>query len=62
MSDWSKFKISAEDKMYVSEKLEIFVRKGENAGPRNFPAFSIMFSKGSSLGVIRSTDCVGKYV
>ena len=65
--DWSRFKEFAEDKINVTEnieflleRLENIVGKGENAGYQHFLLFAQPFSKGLSLRVLKSQDCVVK--
>ena len=60
ISDWSKFKAIADDKINVTEKLkfvlgrvENIVRKGENAGHQHFLLFSQCFPKASFSGSLK---------
>ena len=65
--DWSKLKHFADEKIYVTEKMEFvlemvenIVGKGENAGYHHFLVFLTMFSKGLLYSVVKSQDCVVK--
>ena len=65
--DWSNLKASADDKIYITEKIEVGFGTGrKHIGKRRkcwFPAFStfpIMFSTGSFFRVNKSQDCVLK--
>ena len=42
----------------VFDKVENIVGKGENAGYQHFLLFPQCFQKASSLGVVKSRDCV----
>ena len=66
---WSKLKAVADDKRNVTQKLKFLLGKNEkHFGERRkcwLPAFvlssfSFFFSKGSSLKVIETQDCVAK--
>ena len=66
ISDSSKLKQFADDKINVNEKLKLllgrvgnFVGKEENAGIA-FSSFPTMFSKGFLYRVVKSHDCVVK--
>ena len=67
ISDWSKLKASADDKINVTEKLkfllervENIVGKGRNCWLPAFSPFPTVFSKGFLYRVIQSRDCVEK--
>ena len=58
--DWSNLKASADDKIYVTEKLkfvlgrvEYIMGKGENAGYQHFLLFPQCFQKPSDLGSLK---------
>ena len=64
---WSKFKVFADDEIYVTEKLKFCFEKGrKHHGKRRkcwlpaFSPFSMMFSKDSFIRVVKSWDCVVK--
>ena len=63
ISDWSKFKAFAIDKINVAQmlsfdsvfdKIENIVGKGENAGYRHFLHFPHFFQKASSTGSLKA--------
>ena len=54
--DWTKFKVFADDKsnvtkimIYVFDRVENIVEKGENAGYQHFLRFPLCFQKASFL-------------
>ena len=64
---WSKLKAFADDKLHVVkiiiflfDRLENTVRKGENAGYQHFSPFPTMFLKLFFPGVVKSRDYVVK--
>ena len=64
--DVTKLKAFADDRINeakmvicVFNRIENIVGKEENAGYQHF-SFSLMLSKGSFLGVVKSRDCVVK--
>ena len=66
ISDYSKFKAFADDKVIVTQKLKLglervenIVGKGENAGYQHF-LLSTMFSKAFLSRGVKSRDCVVK--
>ena len=46
--------------MYVLDRVENVVRKGENVGYQHFLLFSQCFQKAFLSKVVKSRDCVGK--
>ena len=65
--DCSKLKAFADDKIkvfemmiFVFDRVENIVGKGENAGYQHFLLFPTMFSKGLFVKVVKSRDCVVK--
>ena len=68
ISDCSKLKSCAADKINMTENLEIvlcrvenIVGKGENAGYWYFLLYPYCFKRASLLGVIKSQNCVVKF-
>ena len=62
--DMTKLRAFAGDKInvaqmmiFVFDRVENIVGKGENAGYQHFLLFPTMFSKGFFLGVVKSRDC-----
>ena len=67
ISDWSKLKAFADDKIDVPKKLKFVLGrveniegKGENAGNQHFLLFPQCFQKRFFLRVVKSRDCVVK--
>ena len=65
--DCSKLKAFADDKIkvfemmiFVFDRVENIVGKGENAGYQHFLLFPTMFLKGLFYKVVKSQDCVVK--
>ena len=65
--DRSKLKALADDKIkvlkmiiFVLDRVENIVGKGENAGYKHFLLFPQCFQKVYFLGVVKSRDCVAK--
>ena len=54
-----KFKV-AKIMIFVLDRVENIVGKGENAGYQHFLLFPQCFQKASFLGVVKSRDCVVK--
>ena len=46
--------------IFVLDRVENIVGKGENAGYQHFLLFPQCFQKASFLGVVKSRDCVVK--
>ena len=64
---WSKFKAFADHKIHATQKVKFLsgrvkqmVEKGENAGLPAISPLATIFSKGFSLKVNKSLDCVDK--
>ena len=65
--DWSKFKVFADNKIGVNEKLKCGLGRVENIVEKKrkcwlpaFSPFSTMFSKGLLLKIVESRNCVVK--
>ena len=67
ITERSKFKAFADDKIkvakmiiFVFDRVENNVGKGENAGYQHFLLFPQCFQEASFMGVVKSRDCVVK--
>ena len=58
--DWSKLKLFADNKIYVTAKMKFWGKARKRCGLPAFSPFPTMVSEGFLYRVVKSRDCVVK--